>query len=125
MAAIPLRVRGLNVVLVVFSLLVLGGAAAFMEANLPANIQSRASNVTQNLTGKLVKKGTVAFSPCKAVTTNYALIIPQPAGSTATVACSPLSVQSAIADPLVGKQIVATGTLQSGVFYATSLTATK
>lgn len=118
MAAIPLKVRGLNVVLVVFSLLVLGGSAYIMEQNLPTSVQTRASNVTENVPGKLVKKGTKAFSPCSKVATNYALI-------DANNSCTPLTVQSSIAEPLVGKQVIATGTTQNGEFFATSISLSK
>lgn len=135
MAAIPLRIRGLNVVLVVFSLLVMGGAAVAM--NSAQIFKSGASNLIQSATGKLVKKGTPEFSPCKNAATTYALIgaqpttpvnaqvtvSPRPSGkpTSPTPACTPLSVQSSIADPLVGQRVVATGTFTNGVFYATSL----
>lgn len=130
MAAIPFRVRGLNVGLVVFSLLVMGGAAAVMSN--PQLFKSGASNTIQNATGKLVKKGTPAFSPCKDTTLSYALIgaevittvnamtSPRPS-SGATPACTPLSVQSSLADPLVGQRVIATGTFTDGIFYATTL----
>lgn len=140
MAVIPLKIRGLNVILVVFSLLVLGGSAYYMEQNLPVSLRSGASNVIQSATGKLVKKGTPAFSPCKSATTNYALIGAQPEtpvnaknlpktngkpSAMPTPACTPLSVQASMADPLVGQKVIATGTFQSGIFYATSLKASK
>lgn len=132
MAAIPLKVRGLNVVLVVFSLLVLGGSAFVMSRNISVNTKVGASNVIESATGKLVKKGSAAFSPCKNVTTNYALIGANPTTSAVaktspvpTPACTPLSVQATLADPLVGKRVVATGVFANGIFSATNLTASK
>lgn len=118
MAAIPLKIRGLNVVLVVFALFVLGGAAAIMEQNLPTNIKIGASNIIQSAGGTLAKKGSSAFLPCKFVTTDYVLISKAP-----STTCTPLTVQSSLADPLIGKQVIATGTIQNGIFYATSLKA--
>lgn len=111
MSAFSLKVRGLNVGLVAFSLLVLGGSAYYMSKNTPVTYKSKAANVIEDTSGKLVKKGTPAFSPCKEVKTDYALV-PE---------CTPLSVESSIANPLVGKEVTATGTYQAGVFYATSL----
>lgn len=142
MAALPfpLRVRGLNLGLIVFSLLVLGGAAYFMSSNSTVNYKSGAANTIQSATGKLVKRGTPAFSPCRNVTTDYGLIganpttsvnaqarTPQPGKPSAkptpnvTPACTPLSVQASLAEPLVGQRVVATGTFTDGIFYATDL----
>lgn len=117
MAAIPLTQRGLNVVFVVFSLLVLGGSAYIMEQNLSTSVQTKASNVNQSLQGTLVKKGSKEYMKCKSISTTYAIV-----GQTPT-ACTSLSVQASKADPLVGKTVIASGTLQSGIFYATNLTA--
>lgn len=119
-------------VLVVFSLLVMGGAAAVMSMNQSTNFKSGASNVIESTTGKLVKKGTPAFSPCKNATTTYALIGAQPttpvnakASPTPTPACTPLSVVASLADPLVGQRVIATGTFTNGIFYATDLKAVE
>jgi hypothetical protein len=104
-------------VLVAFSLVVLGGSAYYMSQNKPVSYQPKASDSNQYVTGKLVKKGTVAFSPCKDTTTDYALI-----GTEVTDgACTPLSVQSSLADPLLGQKVTASGTVQNGTFYATEL----
>lgn len=127
MAAFPIHVRGLNVGLVVFSLLVMGGAAAVMSN--PQVFKTGASNVIESATGKLVKKGTPAFSPCANATTTYGLIGAQPTtpvnaktSPTPTPACTPLSVTASLADPLVGLRVIATGTFTNGIFYATNLT---
>lgn len=71
MAATPFRVRGLNVILVVFSLLVLGGAAVFMSQGNLVNLNSGASNVVQSTEGKLVKKGSKDFAPCGGNDVNF------------------------------------------------------
>lgn len=112
-----MKVRGLDVVFVVFSLLVLGGAAYYMSTNSAVNYKSGASNVLQSVTGKLVKKGTAAFSLCKSANTtyNYGIL-------TSATACTHLAAVAKIADPLVGQRVIAVGTLQNGIFYATNIT---
>ena len=70
----PLTFKGLNIVLVAASLLMLGGVGAYLSTNQSVNLKTGASNITQSTTGKLVKKGTAQFSPCKNATTPYALI---------------------------------------------------
>lgn len=111
--------KGLNLALLVLSLFVLSGSAIAMTGG-QKSFKTGASNVTESATGKLVKKGTPAFSPCKNATTEYALIGVNLA--TPTPACTPLSVKSSEADALVGKSVTVTGTFQDGVFYATTLT---
>lgn len=132
MAAIPLKVRGLNVVLVVFSLLVLGGSAAFISQNTQVNTKVGASNVVQNISGVLLKKGTAAFNrACSGVTTTYAILgstSPTPNPNQRGIGlvipkCTALNVLNRLADPLVGKGVIATGTLQNNIFYATKLVA--
>lgn len=132
-----MKVRGLNVGLLAFSLLVLGGSAYVMTQT--QLFRSGASNVVQSATGKLVKSGTPAFSPCKNIspTIVYALIgaqpetsisakslgspVPSPKPSNIPPACTPLVTTAALADPLIGDRVVATGTFTNGIFYATEL----
>lgn len=67
--------KGLNLVLVVFSLLVLGGSAYYLSTNRPVNLKSGASNLLQTTTGKLVKKGSPDFAPCgKTASFTYGLL---------------------------------------------------
>jgi len=102
-----------------FSVLVVGGVGYFLSQNVAVNYKSGASSVIQTAVGKLVKKGSREFSPCNSPNTayKYGLL----ATLTSSGACTPLVVNVSLADPLVGKTVIATGTLQSGVFYATGL----
>ena len=117
MVRFPVNVRGLNVVLVVFSLLVLGGSAYVMSNNLTTSFGSRASKTIDTATGKLAKRGDAAFTTCKIVdaSIDYAIIGSQP------LACTPLFVLSSLADPFIGKRVIATGVFENGIFYATDL----
>ncbi len=135
MAAIPLVNRGLNIVLVVFSLLFLGGGAYVMDQNYQTNLKTGASDVISSATGKLVKKGTPAFSPCKNIISTYALVGAQPETSinagniapdktnTPAPACTPLAVSISLAEPLLGERVIALGAYRNGIFYATNLRA--
>ncbi len=128
------------------SLLLLGaiavgvGTSAYIISTQSFQYKSGASNVVQTATGVLVKKGTSAFSPCKNAATPYALLgaqpetrlnaqrSPVPSGKPTvrpTPACTSLTVQSSLADPLIGKRVIATGTSQNGIFYATDLKLTS
>jgi|GEM_PF-4965644 len=162
------KVRGLNVVLVVFSLLVLGTSAYLMSTGALTSFRSGASNVVQSATGKLVKKGNPDFAPCgKNANFTYGLLGAQVLGlnveaasaptttpvssfkptpspfptptpvrvtptpfvtavptsqstpTSHTAACTPLTVNAFAANPLVGKRVLVTGTMQNGMFYAT------
>lgn len=133
-----------------FALMVVGGSAYFMSANKSTNIKTGASNVIESAQGMLVKKDTPAFSPCKNVTTPYALIGAQPTtpdnakngvqptprvkatpgGAPAPTdekrtqtppACTPLTIPSEFAEPLVGKKVIVSGTFKDGIFYGTTI----
>ncbi len=112
MARFPINVKGLNVLLIVLALFVLAGSAFAMSK--PTSFRSGASNVTQILTGKLVKNGTPEFSNC-AASLPYGLL------GTGVATCLPLQANSAQAGPLVGKKVMVTGTLRGGVFYASNI----
>lgn len=118
MVSFPMKVRGLNVVLVVFSLLVLGGAAYYMSSNSSVNFNSGATNIIPSVFGKLVRKGTTAFNICKRFDTtyNYGIL-------TSSSACTGLVAVAKMADPLVGQNVVAVGALKDGVMYATKITS--
>jgi hypothetical protein len=101
-----------------FALLVVGGSAYFMSQNLAVNYRSGASNVKETASGTLIKSGTPEFSGCEAPTT-FALTGSDSGG------CIPVSVKSDLADPFVDKEVLLTGTLQDGVFYATAVTSSE
>lgn len=117
MAVNSMRNKSLSLVLVVFSFFVLAGAALFMSRNSAVNYNSGASNIIQSVVGKLVKKGTAAFSPCKSVDTTYTYGI-----LTTATACTHLIANAKTADPLVGQSVIAVGALRNNIFYATNVT---
>lgn len=145
--------KGFELGMAAFALVALGGSAYFMSANKSVNVKTGASNVIESAQGTLVKKDTPAFSPCKDVTTPYALIGGQPTtpvnakdGTKATPrvkatpgatplattekktatppACTPLTIPSDFAESLVGQKVIVSGTFKDGVFYGTTIAAT-
>jgi hypothetical protein len=145
--------KGFEMGMAAFALLALGGSAYYMSANKSTNVKTGASNVIESAQGTLVKKDTPAFSPCKDVTTPYALIGAQPTtpvnakggtqptprvkatpGTTPVAttekkvatppACTPLTIPSDFAESLVGQKVIVSGTFKDGVFYGTTIAAT-
>lgn len=135
----PIKVRGLNVVLVVFSLLVLGGSAYAMSTS--TSFKSGASNVVQSINGTLIgskdRRFSSCFNPKSRPTTNYAVIGDvqmnaaivggsniKKADVVTSAACTPLVVSASLADPLLGQNVIATGVSKGVIFYATALKVT-
>lgn len=106
--------KGFNIGLLAFAVLFLGGSAYFMSSNQTVNTNSSANDSVKTVEGMLVLKGTAAFSPCKGLKTDYAVIGFQSA-------CTPLIVNASMTKNLLGKRVRATGTYQNAIFYATDL----
>lgn len=118
-----------------FAVLVVGAAALILSKNSSVNYRSGASNVDQNLSDILVKRGTSTFSPCKDLDVKYTYALlgsnsyktqttsPRATGkpSPKPSPCTPLVITSALAEPYVGKRVSVTGTFTDGVFYATAI----
>lgn len=131
-------------VMSLFGVLVVGGAAIVLSNNSAVKFKSGASNVDENLSDKLVKRGTSAFSPCKDLDIKYTYALlgtgekmmkgspePKRTGKPTVRAtanpenmpnsCTALVVQASLAEPFVGKRVSVTGTFQGGVFFATKI----
>lgn len=122
-------------VFVVFSLVVMGGAA-FAMTTMNFNYKSSAANATVTATGNIVKAGTSDFAKCAefiktnnlpTTTLKYGLLN---ATTTADVAgvkynnpipCLPLSIQASFADPFLTKKVTVTGTYKDKIFYANTI----
>lgn len=118
MARFSSKFKGVNLFIVVLCLLVLGGLAVLLRNYQNVNSGSGASAaafVPQNAAGTLVKKGSAQFNKdCgKDAQAYYALIN--------SSKCTLLVVNGTIADPLIGKTVMATGALNDDAFYASSL----
>lgn len=112
-AKTKLKFKGLNLALLVLSLLVLSGSAIFMSGGYKTGFNSGASESEKTITGKLVKSGTAGYKVCKDLTSKYALVEDQ--------GCRALTVTEALAEPLVGKKVNVTGVIESGEFFAVTL----
>lgn len=129
-----------------FGVFAVGGVAIMLSNNNAVNLKTGASNVDENLSDVLVKRGTSAFSPCKGLDAKYTYALlgngikavkgtPSPKGTgkpeakpsvkpspnTMPNSCTPLVATSALADKYVGKRVSVTGTYKDGVFYATAV----
>lgn len=127
-----------------FGVFAVGGAAVMLSNNTAINRKIGASNVDQNLSDVLVKRGTSSFSPCKDLDVKYTYALlgngvkvekgtpaPKRTGKPAVKptntpdnmpnSCTPLVATSAMAEAFVGKRVSVTGTFTGGVFYATKI----
>lgn len=125
----------------VFGVFAVGGSAVLLTKNLSVNYKAGASNVEQNMSEKLVKRGTSAFSPCKDLDKKYTYALigngvgekedpeskrfgsPKPSAKPVNSPCTPLLVSDKMAEVHVGRKVLVKGVKKDGVFYATEISS--
>lgn len=122
-----------------FGVLVVGGTA--LALNTSVNYKTGASNISENMSDKLVKRGTSAFSPCKDLDKKYTYALlgngvgekeapeprrfgsPKPSAKPVNSPCTPLLVSDKMAEVHVGRRVLVKGVKRDGVFYATEMSS--
>jgi len=114
------RIKKSSLLFLAVSVLVVLVGVYFLSTH-TLSIVPRASNSVRTVTGVVIKNsGSVGcFNSNHQIVSAYGLRASSIGAAVGD--CLPLVVSSALADPLLNKRVQATGVLNSGVFYATSL----
>lgn len=123
--------NSLNLVLAVFSLLVVAGSAVFLTSNQAVRLFSSAAKQA-TLTGVLFKRDIFGTLKCTYGVPVKEIVVQFPANNnlrsvnfgvlTSSYTCQMVVANASTADPLVGQKVTFTGAYQSNVFYATQVT---